>query len=85
MEQTEFRTRVHIADAPIGLLQKCFRCSAALINGENCASSDGRGMSFWPVGQFVGIAERADGRKTNPVMSMTMDHDATEADEVACA
>ncbi len=85
MQQIEFRTRVHIADVPVGLVQKCFRCSEVLINGENCASSDGHGMSFWAVGSFLGVVERADGRKTNPIMSMSMDHDATEADEVSCA
>ncbi len=81
----EYRTRVHIADEPKDLQQKCWRCGAMLTDMRNTAFLDGGGPSFWKSFAFVGASEFADGTKCNPTGYVMMDRDASEPDEISCA
>mgnify|MGYP001594442934 CR=1 FL=1 len=81
---SDYRTRVHIADEPKELQQRCWRCGEILTDMRNSASMDGRAPLFWQSFCFVGVSEMADGRKCNPTGYVMMDRDASEADEIAC-
>jgi hypothetical protein len=41
-------------------------------------------MSYWADGGYIGIVEACDDSRLNPVMSMKMDRDASEFDEIRC-
>ena len=80
----KYRTRVHVASPPEGLVQKCFRCGAVLTDLTNASMAGEWSPAFWEAGRFIGVSERIDGRPMCPISFYLMDHDATESDEVAC-
>ena len=79
-----YRTKVHIAAPAEGLIQRCFRCDAVLTDMRNTAMEGEWKPLWWQPGAFIGRSEHSDGTPTNPTSTFVMDHDATEADELAC-
>jgi len=73
-------TTVHIAAEPDGLIQRCLRCHAVLIDATNCMAVGAGTVSLgcWQPGGFVGVMEG------NPTVSNAMAHDARAIDEIAC-
>lgn len=83
MADLKFITEVHVAAEPEQFVQRCARCSCILIDARNVSvmvptSQSDRGIACWGPGEFIGVIHG------NPTQSFVMDHDATEADEIAC-
>ena len=75
-----FQTVVHIAAEPDGLIQRCLRCHAILVDARG-AMAIGVGtvsLGCWQPGGFVGVTEG------NPTVSNAMTRDAAAIDEIAC-
>jgi hypothetical protein len=81
---TEFQTRVHLAGQPTGPIQKCARCGVTLIDYRNSAGMGEWSPSWWAVGAFIGVTERADGGVCNPTGYAVLAMDASAIDEIRC-
>jgi hypothetical protein len=87
-KETEFRTRVHVADKPDSGIQRCFRCDTVLAESHGAwmvpEGHESPSAPWWTVGGYIGIIERADGDSVNPRAYTLMDHDAQGEDEIIC-
>lgn len=75
---SQILTVVHIAGEPDGLIQKCSRCGAVLIDARGAMVMGGGSIGCWQPGGFVGVTEG------NPQQSVAMQCDASASDEYPC-
>lgn len=75
---------IHIAGPLVGSVQRCLRCGEVLADytGAMTLSSDPSHVSGWPELAFVATVSGLIAFKGNS--TIIVDHDAREADEVAC-